>query len=374
MGKSSVRYTRTLLPAISLGLLLSGCAGGTSQTSDSPANAAVDPATLLPAESSQAAEAPTPTDAAVQQHLARLEGDTPPVAWRDTPTTPQPASAPPIDPQLTDPAPQQAVTASATPPTPTPDSVKPEPGPTVDYRLPALTAEQVLADTTDQQLMTLLAERIADSPRDPLDKALALAVLRASDPQWPRTPGAEVELTPALRDQVALFGQIVQQTRTDLHDTQGELDPAAVTERLTQLFAERPTEVTRLELCRRVEGYGVYEPFTERRFVAGQAQRMIVYLELANFARKPVEGDQFEVHLSQEVTLYHAADGLAVWHQKPVVIKDRSRNLRRDFFVVQLITLPSNLGVGEYVLKVRGRDVHGGMVYARRIDLQVVSQ
>ena len=71
--------------------------------------------------------------------------------------------------------------------------------------------------------------------------------------------------------------------------------------------------------------------------------------------------------------LYNDSDGLPVWRQKPVSIKDESRNARRDFFVVQIIQLSSRLTVGKYDMKITITDELGEQVDETSIPIEIVA-
>ena len=50
------------------------------------------------------------------------------------------------------------------------------------------------------------------------------------------------------------------------------------------------------------------------------------------------------------------SDGDSLWrHEQPDIV-DNARQRREDFFLAQLVTFPSTLGPGEYVLKVSIED------------------
>ena len=142
-------------------------------------------------------------------------------------------------------------------------------------------------------------------------------------------------------------------------------------------------EIAALELCRSVGGFGVYEPFEDRTFTAGAPVRMVLYAEIEGYGTDtspapdaPGEdsGVMHRVRLSQEVLLYRDADGLMVWSQPPEPITDASRRRRRDFWSVQLVELPANLGVGRYRLKVRITDEVSGTIDERSVPLRLVAQ
>ena len=71
------------------------------------------------------------------------------------------------------------------------------------------------------------------------------------------------------------------------------------------------------------------------------------------------EGDgQWVVNLGQTLSLYHT-DGTLAWKRTEQVLRDVSRNVRRDYYLVQRIDLPPTLSVGTYNLKVTVRDLSG---------------
>lgn len=121
-------------------------------------------------------------------------------------------------------------------------------------------------------------------------------------------------------------------------------------------------QIDSLQFCQRADGYGVYEPLVDSRFPAGRENRALVYYELYNFAHELTDDGRFEVRIAQQVELYNATGGTAIWRQGPVEMADVSRNKRRDFFVVCPIDLPAGLSAGEYRLKVCVADKHSGSV------------
>lgn len=130
-------------------------------------------------------------------------------------------------------------------------------------------------------------------------------------------------------------------------------------------------------LCSRVEGFGRYNPLPSTSLLAGKRHRAIVYAEVDGFAHKASTGAEGEpahtVELTQDITLYHDADGLLAWRRPEQDITDTSRNKRRDFFVVQMIELPETLTVGAYRLKVTMRDKNSGAVAESIVPIQIVA-
>ena len=136
--------------------------------------------------------------------------------------------------------------------------------------------------------------------------------------------------------------------------------------------------ISKAALCTDVYGFGRYETFDSYRFVAGRAQRMVVYIELERFGQREFLGPdgqaRFESKLSQRIELYHAADDLNAWNQPIDTVSDVTRNRLRDYYLTNMITLPANLGVGRYHLKVVVRDLVGERGAETIIPIEVVSR
>jgi hypothetical protein len=144
-------------------------------------------------------------------------------------------------------------------------------------------------------------------------------------------------------------------------------------------------------LARRVDGYGKYVPFASTSFLAGQAQVVLVYVEVKDFLCKEVSSaapdsmtiddpdpsagaeTSWAIELSQELQLYHEADGVLAWHARQQPSRDLSKRRRTDHYLVQRITLPATLTVGGYTLKVVVRDVNSTALVERAIPIRIVA-
>lgn len=279
----------------------------------------------------------------------------------------QPAIAPPqvqwIEPGAD--SPPAADRRSAQPrPTAAPEP-EPEPDPIVstEPQTPRPAAQPTSHDEPIDRkaLLDRLTRQIAGSDDSALSRAMAAANLSLLDPQATIDPALLSALDPSQRRSVMLYRELVRSMARQLESNPHAFDADTAEEQLLQVFGQQPLRIRRLELCRRVRGFGVYEPFDSNTFIAGRENPMIVYVEVDHF-RSVRDGDQYQVKLKQEVVLYNHADGLAVWRESPVQIVDESRNRRRDFFLVQMIRLPVNLSVGKYLLKVSLTDLNGDSV------------
>ena len=342
---------------IALILLLMGC-----RTSPSPDNAS---ATMMPADPS--VDTPYSTQAqeaarALAQRFAALRSPSeqpPEILWldqkveRDQRALPTSLTPPAVSP----PSPPTATPVQNVPAPSLPDPVVESTNTSSPSRAQLL--EQVLADLRSQRpsamTFALLAAQLSLLEQDQALKANTLAALTDEQRQT-------VERYQALL--VSLHAQLAGESR--------HVDRRALMAKIDQLLADQPVEIVTFKLCRRVRGFGIYEPFESTAFLAGHDQKMIAYLELDHF--RPTLNDQglYQVHLKQEIELYDA-QGLLVWQHEPVNILDTSANLRRDFFTVQMLTLPARLTVGKFHLKARVTDEHTGNRSETSTTLEIVA-
>ncbi len=259
----------------------------------------------------------------------------------------------------------------------------PQPAPPVDPPEPVkvhLTPEAEIAAKA-AELRALLAAQ-APSRTDVLNARLGLSALDSFFSGPGERPAVNLRLSPAEQRIAAavgdLFTKLDAQTRT-----------TADAPRLAELFAAAAdslasndrVRISYAGLCRRVDSFGRFEPFTSTAFLAGQAQKAIVYVELDRFAaRTPNSADiaagqnaGWVVEISQELELIHDADGRQQWYRPPQTITDSSRTRRRDFYLVNTIELPATLSVGAYSLKVTIRDKTSGSTDEQVIPLQIIA-
>lgn len=232
-----------------------------------------------------------------------------------------------------------------------------------------------LATATRQQLLDALHQSVVASDDSARVKALNAAALSllASGHNLDRQLLAELD--PRSREQVARFHQMIAVTYDQvLADPDARLDLSAMIDRVSEVIGEQPLSIKKVELCRRVDGYGIYEAFEGHRFPAGQLNRTLVYIEIEDFLHQPTIDNEYEVKVSVELELYDRRGEVLLWRQQPETITDVSRNQRRDFFLIQPVNLPASLGAGEYRLKVRVKDQHSGSLAESTItDLQLLA-
>jgi hypothetical protein len=145
--------------------------------------------------------------------------------------------------------------------------------------------------------------------------------------------------------------------------------------------------ITSAQLCSKVMGYGQYEVLGTGKFLHGKPIHAVIYVELANFGHRELTASEraaawspgdpvqarWAVDLVEEVQVYTGADGTLVWSKSPEGIVETSRNRRRDFYLVDRVTLPLSLNVGSYTLKVRVRDRVSGTSDEANLPFEIVA-
>ncbi len=272
--------------------------------------------------------------------------------------------------------------SAARPPQPRPavryePPVQPKPEP--DPEPVAPTPQPATAPKSTESLVTALARSLRQATReadDSLRPWIARAALAVIDPSRELTESEVTGLSTADRRVVMAY----QRTFVEMGRALGKDRRAdrQLLENLADQLSEqvavgRSLRIVNLKLCKRVNGYGVYETFGRNVFLAGRTQPMIVYAELDNFQTRRKGDGMNHARLTQEIVLYNQTDGLPVWKQRPVEITDESLNHRQDFFVVQVIKLSDRLTVGKYLLKVTITDEIGQTMDEATAAIEIVA-
>lgn len=248
-----------------------------------------------------------------------------------------------------------------------------------------VTLEEQIADLAEQ-LAALLRDQ-ASGAADPGQVYLVMAALEAI------RPGVLSELA---EEGAGELGAILSPTEIEavraaralaagLADDEDAGDPNALADLLdevaTGLRPHTDIKISETALCRRVVGFGQYTPLASHTFVAGRSSRIIVYTELDRFAHRPVtrrdnaeDGEKWAIEVAQSVTMFVSrGDRQPVWHEPEQRVLQTSRRQIHDLYLVQMISLPPNLGVGSYDLRIFVRDLVGNSVDERVLPIRVVA-
>ena len=233
---------------------------------------------------------------------------------------------------------------------------------------PTVESPVVIVPTTSEASQALSAQPLPKTAAEHFDAQLA-ALIRNEVPADTAIELAEDDrkLLRSVIDSLASFritlrgGNALRQTKV-----------APLLDLSEQIRSEIPLSLPTLALCRSVQQFGVYDSFDPPRFTAGKETPVVVYCEVDHFRSRASADGGWETKLTYEAVLYN--DGQAavpVINKKPTQIVDRCRNRRRDFFLADRMTLPANLPVGKYVLKVTVIDQLANRVAEKTVPVLV---
>ncbi len=224
-----------------------------------------------------------------------------------------------------------------------------------------------------EELVAMLLADIRSGRGAALDQALSAAGVALLEGEGEIDPKVLAGLAEGKRERVERLRRLIVALSDEVRSPGDAARRDEAVREVSALFEEPALTLRRVVLCRRVSGFGVYDPLASYTMMVGQEHPVIVYAEVDHFRTALTEDKQHRVRLTQEIILYNEADGLAVWQQPRAVINDVSRNRRRDFFVVEMIRLPSRLTVGKYRLKVRVTDSGDGGTDEMTVPIEIVA-
>jgi len=215
---------------------------------------------------------------------------------------------------------------------------------------PALTDDSSL-----DPLLDVLRKRVQAHPQA-IQYALALQLLESSEHARAADPANLAGLSPTDQKFVSeLSGAVLAAAAKPAGTATSVADRAApIAEAARTWQADDDLKLPRLVLTSRVDSFGVYTP-VEPKFETGKKHVVIIYCEVTNFTT--VKGDDgiYQTRLAQQDSLI-TDDSLLVWRPNPEEVEDRSRNQRRDFYLVKKLTIPDTLAVGKYTLRMSVTD------------------
>ena len=376
-----MKWTRFLTVGAAAALLAGGCAShpntGPGKGTDPnavPASSVDRPKWEARSDGAPADGRPTPQQVADRAanyakvlELAGASAPTTTAAGKSSPSSvqfdaPSPAGAPTSD--AGPPAATQAVTASAkSPPDPRAQllatSVKSNP--MVDLPLAVPDGEELTTGIRAvDPLGTRLAKRARANPQDPcaqLEYQIYLMLSGGSDSAEPALrsavglPSDERDVLSAVIDGLSNFRSAVT-ADPNLTPTQ-QIRP--LQDMLDRLRSGTDLSLSSLTLCRKISGFGLFDPMSPARFPMGRSSQVLVYCEVDNFLPRHMPDNQWETRLAQRLTLYGAA-GTVIWEDKARGVTDVCHSRRRDFYTKEPVTLPPTLPAGEYKLRVTVTD------------------
>jgi hypothetical protein len=136
-----------------------------------------------------------------------------------------------------------------------------------------------------------------------------------------------------------------------------------------QVLEDRvPLAVAHLRLCRRVLGFGAFEPLEPSELRAGKPA--ILYCEMTG-VRYETKDAKFVSHLYSRVELLSTRDNTKIWEQALGEAEDQCRTRRRDYYVNYRICLPASVAPGEYRLRLNQTDLVARQTASAELRLTV---
>lgn len=221
-----------------------------------------------------------------------------------------------------------------------------------------------LSAMDDDQISELIVELCSELYQQgayedqPLRQLLLIAAMSLHDPDRQ----LDADALPGLVERERALLGALQSMFVDLGQNLNEQnDPYDVVVKALDSVRDQLVEKPRLDLtsaalCTEVAGFGSYTPFDRNAFLAQSDQQVVLYLEVDGFTSEQNDEGEWITRISQQLEIYRDDDGIPVWREDWQTAVDQARNRRNDFFMVQLVTLPSRLSVGSYHLKIRVRD------------------
>ena len=127
-------------------------------------------------------------------------------------------------------------------------------------------------------------------------------------------------------------------------------------EAVDALEALQPLRITEFMLCRKVLGFGAFEPLDPMTIRSGQP--IILYCELSGL-RYAFEDGTYRSRITSKLELVKGEGGQVVWSLPLGSADDLCRRRRRDFYVNYKVNVPTSVPPGPYRLRITQTDLVG---------------
>jgi hypothetical protein len=178
----------------------------------------------------------------------------------------------------------------------------------------------------------------------------------ASFPDWPDAPGHKPKPAPKLP--AAMTSRPAKTAESNSSHGRAE-SPARSDDRLS---------VANLQLCRKVAGFGSFEPWGPPTVKPGQ--RVLLYCEMTGLRYEAAESG-FVSRLSTRVELRRADTGKLIWEEELGIAKDACSRVRHDYYVSYRLKLPESLPAGKHRLRIAQTDLAANRSASSEVELTV---
>jgi hypothetical protein len=189
----------------------------------------------------------------------------------------------------------------------------------------------------------------------------------------PAGPGGELSARPA---ESPVKPEIVLVARADTPPKQAPVilpptPPAVSDSRLPALPADDPNPlgIDKLRLCRKVHGFGSFEPIGESQVKAGQ--RILVYCEMTGMQYE-AKNAAFVSRLASKIEICSAENGAVQWTRELGPAEDVCGSRRHDFYVNYRVDVPKTLAPGLYRLRLTQSDLIGHRTTSADLSFDII--
>ena len=129
--------------------------------------------------------------------------------------------------------------------------------------------------------------------------------------------------------------------------------------------------IVRMALCRRVEGFGNYEPIEPARLNAGQT--VILYAELMGVRAASEQDAKYHSTLESRLEIVSIAEDRILWSEPLGRAEDSCRLPRLDYYANVPFTPPSSLTSGPYRLRLVLSDLVAGITASSELEFELTA-
>ena len=211
--------------------------------------------------------------------------------------------------------------------------------------------------------------------RDPQEDHPARQPIAVAPEPPPRAPAEPIKVTP---QHPSLLAGTPELPPTPDTGKPGKSEPSLTPKDTTEASAakdfkatspdESPLGIGDLRLCRRVLGFGSFEPLPSERVKVGQ--QLLLYCELTGIQYEE-RGTDFVSRISSRVEVKPADGGAVLWSRELGDAQDLCRRRRRDYYVNYRVDLPRTIGPGKYRLRLLQTDLVAGSSASSDIPIEV---
>jgi hypothetical protein len=140
----------------------------------------------------------------------------------------------------------------------------------------------------------------------------------------------------------------------------------------TEVRADKVSDllgIGKLQLCRKVSGFGSFEPLELTGLKAGQ--RLLVYCEMTGMQYEAKAQSSFVSRLSSVIEIRSVENSSVLWARALGPAEDECGSRRRDFYVNYRVDLPGSLTPGSYRLRLTQTDLIAGRSTSAEIPLVI---